>query len=224
LGNAFDSTFWINAIQPYVKNYNTFACPSTTQTTDFGDASGAPYNAPKVYASYSMNGIMNTIPDNSIVSPASVVMLWTMQGKEHAMQNESITSPVLDRGNITGAGQCGGACQCDPSAGSDCVYHAPVDATHCYAGNGGASHFPFWYPNNAHYLVHAGGDNFAFSDGHVKWMIQSGDPATSPYTYDASGKVLTAWFEAGAGCYPPLFDPGYGGGAINGGNATQGAF
>jgi len=227
LGNAFDSTFWINAIQPYVKNLNTFACPSvTTQSTGFGDASGAPYRAPKVYASYSMNGIMNTIQDSQIVSPASVVLLWTMAGKENALQNESITSPVLDIGAGNKNGSCS-SCQCQPGSG-DCVYHAPVNATDCYAGNGGTAHFPFFFWGTggpiANYKIHAGGDNFAFSDGHVKWMIQSGDPATSPFTYTADGKIKNAWFESGSECYPPLFDPGYAGGAINGSNSSQGTW
>ena len=220
LGNAFDSTFWVNSIQPYLKNYSTFACPSTTQTSEFGDASGAPYKAPKLYASYSMNGIMNMISDNQIVSPSSVVLLWTMQGKEHALQNESITSPVLDIGAGNKNGSCA-SCQCQPGSG-DCVYHAPLDATNCFAGNGGTAHFPFWWLSTTTYKVHAGGDNFAFSDGHVKWMIQSGDPATSPFTYDSTGHVTHAWFESGSECYPPLFDPGYAGGAINGSNAGQG--
>jgi prepilin-type N-terminal cleavage/methylation domain-containing protein/prepilin-type processing-associated H-X9-DG protein len=224
LGAAFDNTYWINAIQPYVKTYATFACPSATQDGSWGDASIAPYNAPKVYCSYSMNGIMNTIPDSQIVSPAAVVLLWTMQGKEHALQNEAITSPVLDIGASNKNGSCS-ECQCQPGQG-DCVYHAPASATNCYAGNGGTAHFPlfFWGSSGpiANYRIHAGGDNFAFSDGHVKWMIQSGDPATSPFTYTSNGTIKNAWFESGSECYPPLFDPGYAGGSINNNNAGQG--
>ena len=170
-----------------------------------------------------MNGIMTSIPDNSsIVSPAaSVVMLWTMQGKQHAMQNEfdhvasphiaAIPTVAVDLANAS------------PAAAIASTTHPSTPPT-AIRGNGGASHFPFWYRPTASYMVHANRDNFAFSDGHVKWMIQSGDPATSPFTYNSSGIVQNAWFEAGAGCYPPLFDPGYGGGAISGGNSTKGTY
>ena len=226
LGYTFDSSYWATSIQPYIKSVNVYDCPSVANDNlnppPLGDVA-ASYGAPKAYASYAMNGLLNTISDASIVAPSTVVMFWSGVGKI-GLLNEATTSPVLDPGANTSNGNCG-TCQCQVGNG-DCVYHPPTTTTGgqtCYSGNGGAAHFPIWHaPDN--YWIHSNGDNFSFSDGHVKWMAQSGDPATSPFVYDASGNVKNAWFESGAACYPPLFDPGYAGGAVNGGNSQQGAW
>jgi len=216
LGATFDNAYWANAIQPYVKSYQIIECPSMTDVTQLGGT--FPFAVANI--SYAMNGILNMLPESQFVAPSTCVLLWSQTGKS-ANQGFGLTTPDLGQGSsFTGGGQCGGTCGCQQGNGA-CVYHAPTSATACYSGNGGAANFPVF--NTTNYWIHGDGDNFAFADGHVKWLPQSGDPSTSPFTYDKNGNLLTAWFESGNQCFPPLFDPGYGGGAVNTGNSTTGA-
>src|SRR4051794_36230743 len=64
---------WTNLLQPYIKNWNVFRCPSASDV-DVYPASTV-FN-PRHGFSYTYNGILAVYPTAGFVSPAKLVTVW----------------------------------------------------------------------------------------------------------------------------------------------------
>jgi len=180
---------WSKTLQPYVKNYGIYACPSggVVRSTLGGFDYGSPL-VPWVNASYTFNGLLQFLPMAAVNTPGMLPMYWEGMGK--AQVAGGITwNPLLN---------C-------PDAAQPCVYHA-----NCAAGNGGTGNlFGLQGPTM---WIHSGGATFLMADTHAKWRrlgatLSPGNTNANldPYTgYDANGLPGYVWTN---GCHPWLFRP-----------------
>jgi len=193
---AFDATSsvsWSNSVQPYVKNYDLFKCPSGANYTIPGWNAGTP-RKPAAYSSYAYNGILMQYPMAGVTAPADVIMVSEVQGKT-AYEGVGLANPIL---------VCG-------TANQDCIYQPK--GTSCATGNGSTSTSGYYGPKPTRW-VHNNGQNFTFADGHVKWRRLGGvfaptatDFKVDPFTnYASDGTSATAWSN---GCHHYLFRPDY---------------
>jgi len=168
---------WSNSIQPFIKSYAVYTCPDTTEyrVTSLA-ASYAKPQAPWADMSYAMNGNLGSLNSSAIHSPSILIMFTNSNGVSN-YAGQSLAFPVLD---------C-------PDPNQSCIYQPKPDpkSTTCATGNGAVND---WYvpvvPYGAQFsaMVHAGGDNVLYADGHVKWVRHSGDYRSDPYIgYDPSG-------------------------------------
>lgn len=189
-------TYWANSIQPYIKNYQLYACPSG-QDHEIVSTAGA--LAQPAHCSYTYNGLLSSYSDAGIANPSMLPLNWEGLGKVQA-DGFMLTVPAL-------------VC---PDPNSPCTY-VPESSNGCGSGNGGTSAW-FGVINTA--WVHTGGMNFTMSDGHAKWRRVGAsisnppssnnaptDWRTDPYTgYDSNGLPVYAWTD---GCHLWLFRPDY---------------
>jgi prepilin-type N-terminal cleavage/methylation domain-containing protein/prepilin-type processing-associated H-X9-DG protein len=189
------SVTWANSLQPYIKNGQMFGCPSAAKT-DIGWSVGQrkePY-----YSSYSYNGILQSYPQAGVIAPTEVILFSEMQGK-YGYKGVALANPRLN---------CSGT--------ADCVY-IPRDtaAGTCSTTIGGRSSSGTYVANSVR-LIHTGGQNFSFADGHAKWRRLGAqvapantnalvDPFTQ-YNANGSGTSGTIWTN---GCHHFLFRPDY---------------
>lgn len=191
--------FWANAISPYIKNQQLWACPSGSPMRLFSDAIYAGARKPWTKVSYNYNGLLMQYPQAGVVAPAELILLWEGRGKAQR-EGAALTQPALI---------------CDNSADLTCVYK-PRTSAGCAAGNGGRS---AWFGHDGTQWIHSNGANLVFTDGHAKWRRlgaqidpdQDNNPATDrrqdPYTaYNEQGFPLYAWTD---GCHLWLFRPDY---------------
>lgn len=188
------SVTWSNSVQPYVKNQNILSCPSA-EKRDIGWSVGQ--RKEPGYVSYAYNGILHGYSQAGVIAPADVIMFSEMQGK-YAYKGVALANPRLNCGAAT----------------TGCVY-TPRDASTgtCSTAPGGRSSSGT-YVSPAVRLIHTGGQNFGFSDGHAKWrrlgaVIAPGntDANVDPFTqYTSAGTSGNAWTN---GCHHWLFRPDY---------------
>lgn len=182
---------WSNSIQPYMKNFQVYKCPTTPEYRIPGLSSA--YAAPlKGWAdmSYGMNGLLNAYSLAGVVTPASVILLSTNNG-DQAVAGQASSFPTM-------------VCD-DPTQA--CTYK-PANNGVCQTGNGGTE---AWYvaavPITATYWTHSKGDVYGYADGHVKWVRMGGDYRSDPYSgYDANGIPNGYWWD---NCHALLFRPDY---------------
>ena len=183
-----DCTVWADAMQPYAKSLRLTECPSSTENFDFytvgNDKPGTNYN---------YNGDLQSSNQNVVVQPATTVLLWPGEFGVRRV-GRAIASPELN-------------CP-DPKAA--CVYvpgTAACGASPSAAGCNGATDFmnlygPPYYTHTQKW-THGEGDNFAFTDGHVKWNSLHGDPKKDPWQITKSNGDVTA----ADGTFPYYTDP-----------------
>jgi prepilin-type N-terminal cleavage/methylation domain-containing protein len=190
---ALRSLEWANSIQPYMKNYGVFDCPSTeTNSINVSTAKSTP---PRIALTF--NGDLQMYPQAGILSPASVIMVWTGHQKT-AYTGYSDANPQL-------------VC---PIGNADCIYQPTALANgNCPQANGGTD-LLIVYSGQPNYnvWVHGQGDNFTYADGHTKWAPLRGDYHVDPWgSEDSSGSILvndqyTYYWD---GCHAYLFRPDY---------------
>ncbi len=186
---------WANTIQPYIKNYQTNACPSGSPV-QFGPLAAdyaSPLKTPEGMT-YTYNGLLHGYSQAGIAVPAKLILMWEGQGKAQRL-GTFLSSPIL---------------MCNPSDTRPCRYFS------CVRGIPGNV-----YPRAAMFAtagtmkVHTDGAMFIFADGHAKWRklaynVGSAGGGTwrfDPFAqYDANGFPLTYWWD---GCNPWLFRPDY---------------
>lgn len=158
---ASRDSVWTNSLQPYVKSWNVFACPScpdiTAQTPLAPGAAILP-GAPKVLISYTYNGIVSNTSLAAFQNSAACVLTWEGLGKA-ALQNYALVSPALPNGS--------------PS-----IPHESFPPSRNSPGF-------VWLTNpnpSPTYFVHGRGLNYLFVDGHVKYQPMSTDRFTSPFS------------------------------------------
>ncbi len=187
----------INAIQPYMKNYQLYACPSSA-IWSVNPVSGNPLIA------YTYNGLLNAYPESGETSPVNVISFWGGLLKNE-LTGYAFASPVLSGL----AGQGGPAITYQA-----CTRDATGNCTACSGNNGGTS-YPILFGGPANYdaWVHTQGDNVSYADGHAKYKVQvsgvtntpwaSIDPATGNA---APGGSYSYYYD---GCHAYLFRPDY---------------
>lgn len=91
-------------------------------------------------------------------------------------------------------------------ASQPCIYQPapPAPATGCATVTNGSmdAYFLTAVPSNP--MVHTMGGNYAYTDGHVKWMRHSGDYRYDPYANYTGNMTSTVITD---GCHAWLFRP-----------------
>lgn len=149
-----DCMVWGNSVQPYLKNLQVLSCPDGVVKWDYYS-----YNDGRAGTSYTYNGELQFSSDAIIVQPATTVLLWSGMMKS-TWVGRTIANPQL---------ACGDGTQ-------PCVYHAGP----C-TGNGCGDRMIVYGGYSLNKWVHGHGDNFAFTDGHVKWFPLNGDYNHDPW-------------------------------------------
>ena len=190
---ALRNAFWSNSIQPYVKSYDVYSCPSATEYR----LAGLPYSAPQKHwanMEYAMNGNLGNLNLASVHSPALLIMFTGNNGKAQ-VAGQAGTFPTLD---------C-------PDGTQPCVYLPNTTDCQTSQKNGAKDDWyvpiiPYNSPVFSSY-VHSGGDNVAYVDGHVKWIKHTGDQRYDPYrSYDGAGVPTDRWKDVNM-CHGWLFRP-----------------
>jgi prepilin-type processing-associated H-X9-DG protein len=83
------TSYWANAIQPYLKDYHVFKCPST-QEADWLSAD----NVPVYPFSYTYNGLLTGYPMSGIVSPSKCILQMEGIGN-YAVRGFTMTNPQI---------------------------------------------------------------------------------------------------------------------------------
>ncbi len=182
---------WSNTLQPYIKNYGLYKCPSAETVDTVAAEEFDTALAQWADSGVTFNGLLHQYPLAGIEAPASLPLIWEGRGKA-AVRGFSLSNPTL-------------VCD-DNSSGNpgDCIYK-PAGSSGCATGNGGTGAV---FGLSGSMMIHNGGANFTYADGHVKWQrLGTGDWRVDPYTdYDAAGLPASYWWN---GCHAWLFRPDY---------------
>lgn len=189
-------------IQPYIKNYQIYACPSGPEVRS--TLGGFTYNTPLVpwvNNSYTFNGLLQFYPQAGINQPASVPLYWEGMGKAQ-VAGGVYNNPLL-------------IC---PAQNQSCVYQAYTPNCQSSGVNGATGNL-FGLQGKTMW-IHTKGASFTFADGHSKWRrlgaattVSGSSPDGTPYTdyntdpytgYDPNGLPGWVWTD---GCHPWLFRP-----------------
>lgn len=189
---------WANGIQPYVKNFAIYDCPSVN-TWDPFQRPGGPWGR----IATTFNGDLQMYPEAGILSPSDIILVWSGNLK-NGVPGYSTVNPQLN-------------CP-DPTQG--CTYQPTANANgNCPTANGGsdvlivygssAGPNPVWND-----WVHTSGDNFGYVDGHVKYHPLHNDYHVDPWNeVDNNGTVLASvtgqYSYPWDGCHAYLFRPDY---------------
>jgi len=171
---------WAIAIQPYIKNYQVYSCPSSLDLLLFGPIDNPVQASTRI--SYAINGYLNDWNEGGTTTPASTIA-YTEVGK-NATVGYSATFPLPV---ING---------CDPP--TDVPYHFN-------RATAGACSFTFQSAQS--WWVHGQGTNYSYMDGHVKWVRNSS--SNSPWADigpDGSAENSNIWVTNGCidgteGCF-----------------------
>jgi prepilin-type N-terminal cleavage/methylation domain-containing protein/prepilin-type processing-associated H-X9-DG protein len=188
---ARHNAFWVNAVLPYIKTAEIAYCPSV-EDHDYAGADYSAARAPIIRNTFQYNGLLTQYPAAMIGSPANVIMLTEATGR--ALKGYAQANPQLN-------------CTTDQS----CIYRPKVGSA-CDTQQGGSSSGSIGYGS---YMVHNGGMNLTFADGHVKWRkigpagATGTNSAVDPWTnYGANGIPTSRWTDGCHGCLMrPIFDP-----------------
>ncbi len=157
-----DGLAWGNSVYPYFKNRDLLLNPSSAGAWN-------PYGSKDPGTSYAYNGLLQSSSSTAVVAPVQTALIWsgllntTWIGRTHAQ-------PQLN---------CG-----DGNAG--CTYASSG------SGNGTGDNWILYggMPNYSKW-VHGQGSNWAFVDGHAKYMAAKGDYRTDPfYTGNKDGNII----------------------------------
>jgi len=202
-----NQSFYANSLQPYIKNYGVYSCPTDLDLdpplVDPNVTSGL--STPALLG-YSYNGLLNMSPLSVVKSPANVPLMWEGNGQSNP-RGFATTNPAL---------YCN-----DPAASKPCLYipnPTPGSDANCDPGVNGTNSTMFVVPGST-FLLHAGGTNWLYTDGHVKWRrvaahLGSGtdttgnvsDPYADPYVqYNTKGQAIDGGSYWSDGCHACLF-------------------
>jgi len=190
----------MNAIQPYIKNYQLYANPSSLTWSVNPIA-----NNPLLH--YTFNGLLNQYPMAGIPQSTAVVTFWSGMLKNQ-LTGYAVANPVLN---------CSQEANPAPCVYKPCNRDATGRCVSCSTGNGKDS-FPILFAgmNNYNGWVHGQGDVFAYADGHVKYKSARRSVVNTAWASidDATGNVIPpggnsySYYWDGA-CHAYLFRPDY---------------
>ncbi len=90
-------TTWANSLQPYIKSYGVYVCPSA-EVSDLNASIPAEYATavvPPMPATYTYNGLLNGIPQSQIIFGANVPLMWEGRGKD-APKGFALHNPLMN--------------------------------------------------------------------------------------------------------------------------------
>jgi prepilin-type N-terminal cleavage/methylation domain-containing protein/prepilin-type processing-associated H-X9-DG protein len=186
-----------NAVQPYTKNDQIWACPSGTPAeSQFADRDLTPGVQP-TEISYAFNGLLGAASLGEVHYPVNVIMLWEAGGRVRWKGAGHIAPSV----HVLWAWK-------HPE-------QWPFKMTDCNAQTGlttGGLKGTWYLPliKDGRPETHNGGQNWCYADGHVKWHKIGGntmdtDPWKDPFRYNPDGTIALAWADE---CWRPwLFRP-----------------
>jgi hypothetical protein len=166
---------WVNVIQPYEKNFQTFVCPDASPTpTIYAAAAGGPA-AQKT--SYTYNGLLQSYPQAGVNVPAQLPLITESFGRA-GYTSGYLSNPVLE-----------------------CTNPAQMSCSYVPAGGSGNGSSSGWFGFEGIAAVHANGQTWAYADGHVKYKslsVNTALPATTswhqePWVYYSAGFPQSAW-------------------------------
>jgi prepilin-type N-terminal cleavage/methylation domain-containing protein len=185
---------WANSVYPYIKSWQIYACPSqTTDTIVSAAAQAANVVVPPTRVGYVYNGLLMSLNSSSLRNPSDVIMMYE-DGKNRRL-GFALSQPAL-------------FC---PDANAECVFVPKPNyrvSGPCGTGNGSTMQ---WFGIAGDVKVHSGGQNFIYSDGHVKFRRLNSAAATDlkydPWTnYSATGQPNSMFWD---GCHGLRFSPQY---------------
>jgi prepilin-type N-terminal cleavage/methylation domain-containing protein/prepilin-type processing-associated H-X9-DG protein len=138
---------WADMLQPYLKSTQIFQCPSETNSanTSVGLNGSAPSVTAPGYSDYFMNAVAFNQSDASFAAPSLTILLGDgVSGNSYNNYDGCLNSPA----DQTGGAAVGAACSTAESYITNLISSAGITA----AGR------------------HLDGANYAFVDGHVKWL------------------------------------------------------
>lgn len=206
---AREKTIYAEALMPYIKTYAVWACPSAKDLnpSNYGWASeeAALNDANGFKITYLMNGYLHGWPDAETRSPASVVSFSESAGKQ-AIIGAVPSFPIAYDRAATSMTKFRKGTVTDPNASPNTTGNcASPDAAAAYAFTE-FSRAPTWWN-------HTGGSNYAYMDGHVKfvknpstaspWAVLGGargipaDAGTLRWGYPASEGCSTWFYQYG---------------------------
>jgi prepilin-type processing-associated H-X9-DG protein len=157
-------SFWANAIQPYVKNWGVYTCPSSAseQRTDVTGVSLSETRG--ISVSYTLNGYLNAWPMAGSPAPARVIAFAEGIGK----------GTLPGRATVHPLPSYAPGCTAPPTLPGGAVYRFnPGDRVNCSADAGVAGSCSFTWQRERTWWVHSQGSNYAYMDGHVAWVRNS---------------------------------------------------
>jgi len=163
---------WATSLQPYVKTYQIYHCPSCPLDTRLFSVELNP-GQQEIDISYTYNGQLACSSLASINAPATCISFWEGLGKM-SLRNYAGDTPTL-------------AVQGPPHP----VYGNVDCALYVVASND--------IPPPT-YWVHSQGANYLYGDGHVKFQNVSTDYHTSPWAAIDSNGVPSSYWDDGRGC------------------------
>jgi len=173
---------WATTLQPYIKSYRIYQCPSCPLDTT---TLSAPLNAgaTEYPISYAYNGQLACSNLASITSPATCINFWEAYGKA-SIRNYAISTPTLSTPGPP-----------HPRfSSSDCALYVQR------------------VPITTSYFVHGNGSNYLYCEGHVKWVSASTDYHYSPWAEIDGNGIPGSYWSDDRGCAwlfrPPLTPDG----------------
>ena len=164
--NPLRYMYWSNSIQPYIKNYQMYECPSARPWP----YSAAPNNILQG-VTYTFNGLLYNYGESGIAAPAKCIMLSEMNG-DIALNSTAFGNPM----------RASGAHPYQPNGGT-------VGAWYWLPNPGGSTDLP-------HVGFHNGGDLKGYCDGHAKWTKEPGHWDSSIFAQvGPNGEPNSAWYD-----------------------------
>ncbi len=188
------STYWANSIQPYIRNYQIYLCPSGVPFDYFNIRGTA--DPGKIFAySYYFNRLLAVYHISGIINPVKVIALWEAAGNM-AILITAPHSPAIVNPNDADPATFPNTYRSEPPCPPGTVSFMYI-VSFAHNAPGGQ-----WTPN---LQIHTGGTNYAYGDGHVKWQRNPGHWDQSPWArLRDDGSAASYWW---SGCAPWLFRP-----------------
>jgi prepilin-type N-terminal cleavage/methylation domain-containing protein/prepilin-type processing-associated H-X9-DG protein len=166
------ASFWSNALQPYLKNLGVYDCPSATKDATSAITATPPDPNFFPYLAFTFNGYLNSWNLAGSPAPASVILFSEGQGNQHVRRYASaFPLPFTDSAGVMETFNPG-------SASGDC--------------STAAGRYGFGYQFQGSWWVHSKGTNYAYVDGHAKYIVNPG--SSSPWAaLDANGLPTSLW-------------------------------
>jgi type II secretory pathway pseudopilin PulG len=197
--SAVSEPFFMNSIQPYVKNYDMLVAPSV-QKFEYQPTNAVAAGKRKRATTYAYNGLLHGYSSTAINSVSSLPLLTGANGAAET-NGWGFANPALN------CPTAGGSCTYQPYSATCSTSTVNGSASSMYVTQGAA-------PTYTSYWFFKKGQNWAFNDSHAKFRRVGATAApgdsdyrTDPWTgYDTTGRAGSYWWD---GCHPWLFRPDY---------------
>jgi len=170
-GLARRMSYWSNSVQPYIKNWGVYTCPSASDRSDiFGvKVEQVPGG---VTIGLLLNGYLNAWSEAGSAAPAGVIMFSEGMGKGTMPGFGNVFPIATDQGG--------------------CTYSGNPEWRFLASGTGCTTQCAYSFNFDRTWWVHGEGSNYTYLDGHAKWVR---NPSTlSPWAaVTASGLPSSLW-------------------------------